>query len=98
MTKEKIMPFVEARAKLSTIVDRVNEQGETYIVAKRQKPVAVIIGIDKYRYLAGAGKHIRRIAGKQIFKVGGIAKTTADIDEALRTLRRSRLEATGRSA
>jgi prevent-host-death family protein len=90
MAKETIMTFVEARAKLSTIVDRVNEQGETYIVVNRQKPLAVIIGIDKYRHLAGAGKHVRNIGGKRIFKVGGIAKAVGDVDEAIRALRKSR--------
>jgi len=47
MAKEKVMPFVEARARLSEIVDRVAEHGDTYVVAKRQKPVAVIIWIDR---------------------------------------------------
>ena len=47
MAKEKIMTFVQARSKLSEIVDRVAEHGDTYVVAKRQKPVAVIIGIDR---------------------------------------------------
>jgi prevent-host-death family protein len=51
MAKEKVMPFVEARARLSEIVDRVAEHGDTYVVAKRQKPVAVIMGsIDTGNY------------------------------------------------
>ena len=74
MAKEKVMPFVEARARLSEIVDRVAEHGDTYVVAKRQKPVAVIIGIDRYRELSGTSKHLRKIAGKRILKIGGIAK------------------------
>ncbi len=97
MAKEKTMPFVEARAKLSEIVDRVAEHGETYVVAKRQKAVAVIIGIDRYRQLSGATKHIKEIGGKRILKIGGIAKATGDIDDAIRALRHSRLEAAGRS-
>ena len=56
MAKETVMAFVEARSKLSEIVDRVSEQGDTYVVAKRQKPVAVIIGIHRYRQLSGASK------------------------------------------
>ena len=68
MGREKIMPFVEARAKLSQILDRVAEQGDIYVLAKRQKPVAVIIGIDRYRQLSGAAKHMKEIAGKRILK------------------------------
>ena len=45
MGREKIMPFVEARAKLSQILDRVAEQGDIYVLAKRQKPVAVIMAL-----------------------------------------------------
>ena len=70
MAKEKVMPFVEARARLSEIVDRVAEHGDTYVVAKRQKPVAVIIGIDRYRQLSGTAKHVREIAGKRILNIG----------------------------
>jgi len=97
MAKEKVLTFVEARAKLSEIVDRVNEQGETFVVAKRQKPVAVIIGIEKYRQMAGAGKYLRNISGKRLFRIGGIAKAVGDVDEAIRSLRKSRLETLARS-
>ena len=51
--KEKTMTFVQARSKLSEIVDRVAEHGDAYVVSKRQKPIAVIIGIDRYRELSG---------------------------------------------
>jgi prevent-host-death family protein len=95
MAKEKLMPFVEARAKLSEIVDHVAEYGVTYVVAKRQKPLAVIIGIDRYRQLSGTAKHMKKIAGKRILKIGGIARAVGDIDEAIRVLRKSRLEAAG---
>jgi len=47
MTKEKIVTVHQVRSKLTEIVDRVAKQKETYIIAKRQKPVAVIIGIDE---------------------------------------------------
>jgi prevent-host-death family protein len=97
MGKEKVMPFVEARAKLSEILDRVAEQGDTYVVAKRQKPVAVIIGIDRYRQLSGTGKYMKEIGGKRILKIGGIATAVGDMDEAIRGSRMSRLKAAGGS-
>jgi prevent-host-death family protein len=97
MTKEKILPFVEARARLSEIVDRVAEGGATYVVAKRQKQVAVIIGIDRYRQLSGTAKQVKEIAGKRILNIEGIATAVGDIDEAVDALRKSRLEALDRS-
>jgi len=97
MGREKMMPFVQARARLSEIFDRVAEHGDTYVVAKRQKPVAVIIGVDRYRQLSGAAKHVGRIGGKRILKIWGIGKAVGDLDETIRELRKSRLEAAGHS-
>jgi prevent-host-death family protein len=97
MADEKTMPFVEARARLSEIVDRVAESGDTYVVAKRQKPVAVIISVDRYRQLSGAARHVTKIAGKRVLKVGGIATVVGDIDQAIRALRKSRVRSAGRS-
>jgi prevent-host-death family protein len=97
MAKEKVMPFVQARSKLSEIVDRVSEQGETYIVSKRQKPVAVIIGIDRYRLLSGTSKYMKTVRGKRILNIEGIGTAVGDIDDAIRELRKSRLEAIAKS-
>lgn len=92
MAREKVMTFVEARAQLSEIVDRVAEHGDTYVVAKRRKPVAVIIGLERYRHLSGTAKYLNEVSGKRILKIGGIAKPSADIDQAIQTLRKSRLQ------
>jgi prevent-host-death family protein len=97
MAKEKVMTFVQARSKLSKIVDRVAEHGDTYVVSKRQKPVAVIIGIDRYRHLSGTNKYMKEVGGKRILNIEGIATAVGDIDDAIRTLRKSRLEAIRKS-
>jgi prevent-host-death family protein len=93
MPKEKTMTFVQARSKLSEIVDRVAESGDAYVVSKRQKPVAVIIGIEKYRELSGTSKYLKTVRGKRIMKLEGIATAVGDIDEAIRELRKSRIDA-----
>jgi prevent-host-death family protein len=92
MGKEKTMTFVQARSKLSEIVDRVAENGDTYVVSKRQKPVAVIIGVDRYREISGTSKYLKTIRGKRILNLEGIATAVGDIDEAIRELRKSRME------
>jgi prevent-host-death family protein len=98
MGKEKVMTFVEARAQLSEIVDRVAEHGDTYVVAKRHKPVAVIIGVERYRHLSGTAKYLKAVSGKRILKIGGIAKSSTDIDQAIQTLRKSRVQGVGYSS
>lgn len=95
MAKEKKITFVQARAMLSEIVDRAAEHGETYVVAKRQKPVAVMIGIDRYRHLSGTAKYAKEVFGKRILKIGGIAKAADHLDQAIRALRKSRVKAAG---
>ena len=74
MAKEKILTFVQTRSKLSEIVDRVAESGDTYVVSKRQKPVAVIIGIEKYRELSGTSKYLKNVGGKENLKARGYRK------------------------
>jgi prevent-host-death family protein len=93
VAKEKVMPFVQARSKLSGIIDRVAESGETYVVSKRQKPLAVIIGIKKYQELSGTSKYLKNVGGKRIMNLEGIGTAVGDIDEAIRELRKSRIEA-----
>jgi prevent-host-death family protein len=93
MAKEKIMTFVEARSKLSEIVDRVAESRDVYVISKRQKPRAVIIGIDRYRELTGTSKYLKTVRGKRIMNLEGIGTAVGDIDEAIRELRKSRIDA-----
>lgn len=93
MAKEKVMTFVQARAKLSEIVDRVAESRDTYVVSKRQKPCAVIMGIDRYRELSGTSKYLKTVRGKRILNLEGIGTAVGDIDEAIRELRKSRIDA-----
>jgi len=93
MGKEKTMTFVQARSKLSEIVDRVAESGDTYVVSKRQRPRAVIIGIDRYREISGTSKYLKTVRGKRILNIEGIATAVGDIDEAIRELRKSRINA-----
>jgi prevent-host-death family protein len=93
MAKERVMTFVQARSRLSEIVDRVAEHGETYVVSKRQKPRAVIIGIDRYRQLSGTARYLKKVGGRRIINLEGIATAVGDIDEAIRELRKSRIAA-----
>jgi prevent-host-death family protein len=94
MAKEKIVSIVKTRSKLSEIVDRVAENGDTYVVSKRRKPVAVIIGIDRYRELSGTSKQLKykNVGGRRILNLEGIGTAVGDIGEAIRELRKSRIE------
>jgi prevent-host-death family protein len=93
MAKEKVVSFVTARKELSRILDRVSNGGEPVVIAKRHKPLAVVVGLDRYRQVSGAHKYLAKVRGKRILKIRGIAKGGADIDEAISALRRSRIEA-----
>ena len=94
MAKEKVMTFAQAQSKFSAIVDRVAENGDTYVVSKRQKPRAVIIGIERYRELSGTSKLLKfkNVGWRRILNLEGIATAVGDIDEAIRELRKSKIE------
>ncbi len=50
-------------------------------------------GVKKYRELSGSAKHAKQIDGKRILNIEGIATAVGDVDEAIRTLRKSRMAA-----
>jgi prevent-host-death family protein len=97
MAKEKVVSFVKARKELSQILDRVSSGGEPVVIAKRHKPLAVVVGLDRYRQVSGGGKHLASVRGKRILRIRGMAKAGADLDQAIDALRRSRIEALTRS-
>jgi len=97
MGKEKILSFVEARANLSEIVDQVSKRGQTYVIAKRDKPVAVIVGFEKYQEMANGRKHLKSRGGKRILKLSDTATGVANIDEAIKDLRKSRIASVAES-
>ncbi len=92
MAKEKVLPLVKARANLSEIVDQVNKRGEAFVIAKRQKAVAVLVGIERYREMENASKNLKNFRGKRILKLRAMAASTGDIDQAIADLRKSRTE------
>lgn len=91
MAKERVLSFIEARSNLSKIVDQVSERGQTYVVAKRAKPVAVILGIQRYREMASASRNLKSVRDKRILKLRGMGTATGDIDRAIKDLRKSRV-------
>lgn len=92
MNGERILSFVEARRTLSEVLDEVSVKRQAVIVAKRNKPIAVIVGIDHYNEMKNARKHLRGVGRKRILKLGGMAEPLADLDLAIRDLRALRLQ------
>lgn len=88
-----MLSFVEARGKLSEILDQVSQRGHAVVIAKRRKPVAVVLGVDRYRQMVNAGKNVRRVKGKRLLRLRAMASAVGNIDRALADLRRSRIEA-----
>ena len=93
MAKEKIVSFVKARKELSQILDQVSNGGAPVVIAKRHKPVAVVVGVDRYRQVCGAYRQLTKVEGRRILKIRGMAKGSPDIDNAIEILRKSRIEA-----
>jgi len=45
---EKIIGITEARTNMKSLVDKVSEENETYIIARDSQPKAVIISYEEY--------------------------------------------------
>ena len=83
MVKEKVVSFVKARKELSQIVDQVSNGGAPVVIAKRDKPLAVVVGVARYRQVSGAHRQLTKVDGEG----------SPDIDKAIENLRTSRIEA-----
>ena len=93
MYRERILSFVEARRNLSGLLDEVSAKREAVIIAKRDKPIAAILGMDDYNEMRNTQKRLSRSGTKRLLKLGGIAEPLGDLDKAIRDLRRSRIQA-----
>jgi len=93
MMKEKTLTIAQVRSTLGEVIDRVSKRDQAYIVTKGGKPRAIIIGIDQYLQIIGASKYFKTIRGKRVMNIGGIATAVGDIDQAIRDLRKSRIDA-----
>ena len=91
MAREKILSFVEARANLSEVVEKANKRGQTYVIAKKKNPVAVIMGFQKYQDMVNGRKHLKSRGGKRILTLSNTATGVGNIDQAIKDLRRSRI-------
>ncbi len=48
----KVVPFTEARSKLSELLDEVNERHEHVVITRNGRPAAVVLSSDEYEALA----------------------------------------------
>ncbi len=48
----KIVPFTEARARLTELLDEVNERHEHIVITRNGRPAAVVLSSDEYEALA----------------------------------------------
>lgn len=48
----KTIPFTEARAKLTDLLDEVNERHEHVVITRNGRPAGVVLSSDEYEALA----------------------------------------------
>lgn len=74
----KFLPLSIARAKLNRILDHVERKGEVVTVTRRGRPVAVIIGKNKYD------------SWQETFEVLSDTEFMNEIRDGIRTLKRTK--------
>jgi len=48
----KVVPFTEARARLTELLDEVNERHEHVVITRNGRPAGVVLSSDEYEALA----------------------------------------------
>ena len=93
MYRKRILSFVHARRNLSRLLDEISVKREAVIIAKRDKPVAALLGVDHYNEIMKAHRRLGRLGSKRVLKLGGVAEPLGDLEQAIRDLRKSRIRA-----
>jgi prevent-host-death family protein len=87
----KIMPLTEAKARFSELIERLIHTKEKIVIAKRNKPVAVILPYDEWVL------HPMEKLDGLAAAAGALADYDKEIDEMIGEIFESRRKAKGRA-
>lgn len=89
------MNVAEAKKKFSEILARTAYNGETFIINRRGKPMAVLIGLDDFAFLEERIHSPEKPQG--LLAAAGALASFENFEEIMSDVYRSRRESTGRA-
>ena len=90
MASRTVVNALDARANFGKLLQRVEDEGRSVVIAKRGRPRAILLSIREYARLAAPEPEILRIIGEEAKRNGTSKLTSRQIDKVIRAARRAR--------
>jgi prevent-host-death family protein len=85
-----VVTALDARTNFGKLLRRVEDEGRSVVIAKRGRPRAVLLSVRDYVRLAVPEPEVLRIIGMESKSKGTNRLTTTQIDQIVKTARRSK--------
>jgi len=85
-----IVTALDARANFGKLLQRVEDEGRSLVIAKRGRPRAVLMSIREYSRLAAPEPEVLRVIGAESKRKGTSKLSSRQIDRIIRAARRAR--------
>lgn len=92
MTNGIVVTALDARANFGRLLRRVEDEGQSLVIAKRGRPRAVLLSISDYVRLAVPEPEVLRVIGKESKGKGTNRLSATQIEQIVRTARKSRCQ------
>ena len=90
MQDSNIVTALDARANFGKLLQRVEDEGRSLVIAKRGRPRAVLMSIREYSRLAAPEPEVLRVIGAESKRKGTSKLSSRQIDRIIRAARRAR--------
>lgn len=85
-----VVTALDARTNFGKLLRRVEDEGRSVVIEKRGRPRAVLLSLRDYVRLAVPEPEVLRIIGMESKSKGTNRLTTTQIDQIVKTARRSK--------
>jgi prevent-host-death family protein len=85
-----VVTALDARTNFGKLLRRVEDEGRSVVIEKRGRPRAVLLSVRDYVRLAVPEPEVLRIIGMESKSKGTNRLTTTQIDQIVKTARRSK--------
>ena len=85
-----VVTALDARTNFGKLLRRVEDEGRSVVIEKRGRPRAVLLSVRDYVRLAAPEPEVLRIIGMESKSKGTTRLTTTQIDQIVKTARKSK--------
>jgi len=86
----RVISALAARSQFGQILEQVDRKNRSYVIEKRGRPKAVLLGIQDYIRLAAPEPDVLNLLGEQSIRRGTDKITSRRVDRVIKAARASR--------